>query len=224
MSLLLLIIISVFVSYLIGSFSSSVWIGTNFYNIDPREYGSGNAGATNTFRVLGKKAGWFVMLLDIFKGFLASSIPLGFAYINSDLALSGSQLIVFQLITGVSAILGHIFPVYYNFKGGKGVATILGMMFAIHFEAAVVCIIIFMAVLILSKYVSLGSMIASFAFPVLISFDRFHHEEPRANAIMTVFGIAVFCLVVITHQKNIKRLLSGTENKTKISLKKKATI
>ena len=99
---------------------------------------------------------------------------------------------------------------------------ILGMMFAIHFEAAVVCIIIFLTVLILSKYVSLGSMIASFAFPVLISFDRFHHEEPKANAIMTVFGIAVFCLVALTHQKNIKRLLSGTENKTKISLKKKA--
>jgi len=219
--LLLFLIISILASYLIGSFSSSVWVGVKFYKTDPREYGSGNAGATNTFRVLGKKAGWIVMFLDTLKGFIASSIPLWFVYFNPTLTSTGSQLIVYQLLTGVSAIMGHIFPVYYNFKGGKGVATILGMMFAIHFEAALVCIMIFLTVLILSKYVSLGSMIASFAFPVLISFDRFHHEEPRANAIMTVFGIAVFCLVVLTHQKNIKRLLSGTENKTKISLKKK---
>lgn len=216
---LIFIVVASLISYLIGSFSSSVWVGTQFYNTDPREHGSGNAGATNTFRVLGKKAGWVVMLMDTLKGFIAASLPIIYMRIDNSVYFTDGQLVIFQLICGLTAVAGHIFPVYYQFKGGKGVATLLGMIFAIHTEVAFICLFIFLAVLILSKYVSLGSMIASFAFPVLVSVDHLY-VDARANAIMTVFGIAISCIVVWTHQKNIKRLINGTENKTRLIKKK----
>ncbi|MFK7900775.1 MAG: glycerol-3-phosphate 1-O-acyltransferase PlsY [Cyclobacteriaceae bacterium] len=220
MTTLLLLIIGLLISYLLGSFSSAVWFGKLAYKIDIREYGSGNAGATNTFRVLGKKAGSVVMLLDTLKGYLASSLPLlYFFFTKQESFLTESQLVLVQLACGIIAVTGHVFPVFFKFKGGKGVATLLGVIFAIHLEVALVCFGIFIAVLLLSKYVSLGSMIAAFSFPILVSFDRFH-VDTKANIIMSIFGIAIFFIVVLTHQKNIRRLLTGTENKANIRLKK----
>lgn len=210
----LLITISVaLAAYLTGAIPSAVWLGKSFFGVDVREHGSGNAGATNTFRVLGKKAGIIVMAADILKGSLATS----YALILLNLSIIHPDNIVFyKLVLGVIAVLGHIFPVYVNFKGGKGVATLLGMVLAIHLEAALICVLVFLVVFLISKYVSLGSMIAALAFPILLLLPRFSPDEP----ILIFFGFVLFLLVVLTHQKNIKRILNGEESKMQIRLKR----
>ena len=130
---LLLIAVLFITAYLIGSICTAVWIGKAYYGIDIRQHGSGNSGATNTFRVLGKKPGTIVMLIDIFKGWFATSLAGLLVIFN---VVEADNLIVYKLIMGALAVLGHIFPVYERFKGGKGVATLLGMMLAIHLEVA----------------------------------------------------------------------------------------
>jgi acyl phosphate:glycerol-3-phosphate acyltransferase len=202
------------VAYLIGSICSAVWLGKAYYGIDIRKHGSGNSGATNTFRVLGKKPGTIVMLIDIFKGWAATSLA-GLLVIFD--AIPVSNLVVFQLLFGALAVVGHIFPVYERFKGGKGVATLLGMMLAIQPEVALVCMVIFILVLFTSRYVSLGSMIAALAFPVLLLLPRFHPENP----ILIIFGFILFAVVVLTHRKNINRLIAGEESKANIGIGRK---
>ncbi|WP_187264482.1 glycerol-3-phosphate 1-O-acyltransferase PlsY [Pontibacter beigongshangensis] len=213
MSILLFFVLFV-AAYLIGAICTAVWLGKAYYGIDIRQHGSGNSGATNTFRVLGKKPGVIVMLIDIFKGWAAASLANFLILFN---AIEADQLITFKLILGGLAVLGHIFPVYERFKGGKGVATLLGMMLAVQPEVALVCIVIFMVVLFTSKYVSLGSMIAALAFPVLLLLPRFNPENP----VLIVFGFVLFAVVVLTHRKNINRLLQGEESKTTIKLGRK---
>jgi acyl phosphate:glycerol-3-phosphate acyltransferase len=213
MNFLLIAVLAV-VAYLIGSICSAVWLGKAYYGIDIRKHGSGNSGATNTFRVLGKKPGTIVMLIDIFKGWAATSLA-GLLVIFD--AISVSNLVVFQLLFGGLAVVGHIFPVYERFKGGKGVATLLGMMLAIQPEVALVCMVIFIIVLFTSRYVSLGSMIAALAFPVLLFLPRFHPENP----ILIIFGFILFAVVVLTHRKNINRLIAGEESKANIGLGRK---
>ncbi|MEJ8758522.1 glycerol-3-phosphate 1-O-acyltransferase PlsY [Pontibacter sp. H259] len=209
---ILLIAILFIAAYLIGSICTAVWLGKWYYGIDIRQHGSGNSGATNTFRVLGKKPGTIVMLIDIFKGWLATSMASLLVIFE---AIPADNLIIFQLIMGMLAVVGHIFPVYEKFKGGKGVATLLGMMLAIQPEVALVCIVIFVVVLLLSKYVSLGSMIAALAFPMLLLLHpRFHPDNP----ILIIFGFILFAIVVITHRKNINRLIAGEESKANIKL------
>jgi len=208
MSEILYIILGAFVAYLMGSFITAIWYGKQYHHIDIRTCGSGNAGATNTFRVLGKRAGTIVMLIDIFKGWLATSLAV--FLVRFDI-IDPSQLDVFKLIYGLAAVTGHIFPIFERFKGGKGIATLLGMVFSIQFEAALVCLAVFLIVLITSKYVSLGSIISTLSFPLMIIFvPRFHTETP----IVIVFGFAIFVMVVLTHKKNLKRLFHGEENKT----------
>lgn len=210
----LYIIFGILLAYLVGSVPTAVWYGEAFFGIDVREHGSGNSGATNTFRVLGKKAGTIVMLVDVLKGWLAT---FGANFLLHLDAIDQNEIIIFKLIFGISAVLGHIFPLYAGFKGGKGIATLLGMVFAIHIEAALICMAVFFIVFLLSKYVSLGSMIASLAFPiVIILFPRFNDGGP----LVIVFGFAIFSIVILTHQKNIKRLINGEENKIKISVRK----
>lgn len=204
---ILWIVLSIFAAYLIGAFPTAVWYGLRFYSVDVRQHGSGNTGATNTFRVLGKKAGSIVLFLDILKGATATS----FAHLLVDLTvIPSSQLITFQLILGITAILGHIFPVYLNFKGGKGVATMLGMVLAIHPLVALICIGVFLIVLVTTKYVSLSSMLAALSFPFLLLLPPFKTDNP----LLLTFGFTMFALLVITHRKNIKRLLEGNENRT----------
>jgi glycerol-3-phosphate acyltransferase PlsY len=200
-------------AYLTGAIPSAVWLGKSFFGIDVREHGSGNAGATNTFRVLGKKAGIIVMAADILKGAVATSyanLLINWSVVDQD------DIVFYKLMFGVIAVIGHIFPVYVNFKGGKGVATLLGMVLAIHAEAALICIAVFLVVFLISKYVSLGSMIAALAFPILLLLPRFSPDEP----VLTVFGFVIFVLVVLTHQKNIKRLINGEESKMVIRLRR----
>lgn len=204
----LYIILGAFVAYLMGSFITAIWYGKQYHNIDIRTCGSGNAGATNTFRVLGKRAGTIVMLIDILKGWLATSLAI--LLVRFDI-IDPVQLDVYKLIYGLAAVTGHIFPIFERFKGGKGIATLLGMVFSIQFEAALVCLAVFLIVLITSKYVSLGSIISTLSFPLMIIFvPRFHTETP----IVIVFGFAIFLMVVLTHKKNLKRLFHGEENKT----------
>jgi acyl phosphate:glycerol-3-phosphate acyltransferase len=208
-----LITIGAILAYLIGSLPTAVWLGQGYFGIDVRQHGSGNAGATNTFRVLGKRAGIVVMFLDIFKGWTATSVATILWFLEF---VPEQDLILYKLIFGVIAVVGHIFPVYEKFKGGKGVATLLGMVLSIHLPAALVCMLIFFLVLLLSKYVSLGSMIAALSFPLLLLIPRFNPEEPA----LIIFGFAMFAVVVLTHQKNIKRIIAGEESKTRLRLRK----
>ncbi|WP_114777405.1 glycerol-3-phosphate 1-O-acyltransferase PlsY [Botryobacter ruber] len=210
----LLIAVLLVAAYLIGSICTAVWLGKSYYGIDIRQHGSGNSGATNTFRVLGKKPGTIVMLIDIFKGWAATSLANLLVVFS---AIEADNLIFYQLIMGALAVVGHIFPVYEKFKGGKGVATLLGMMLAIQPEVALLCTVIFVIVLFTSKYVSLGSMIAALAFPVLMLLPRFSPDNP----ILIIFGFVLFAVVVLTHRKNINRLLHGEESKANIHLGKR---
>ena len=189
-------------AYLIGALPSSVWIGKKFYNTDVREHGSGNAGATNTFRVLGKKAGTIVLILDILKAWIAVSLLS---------TLAGNTNVEFQLALGLVAVLGHIFPIYIGFRGGKGIASLLGVIIAIHPAAALIAIGFFLITLLITKYVSLSSIIAAFAFPVLI---YYYFEE--SNYSLIIFSIMVAVLVLLTHKKNINRQFKNEESKVTI--------
>ena len=194
-----------------GSIPSAVWIGRQFYNIDVREYGSGNAGATNSFRVLGKKAGTIVALMDIIKGFLAVKL----SYIVGDYDPMGPEFIDFEIAMGVCALLGHIFPVYVGFRGGKGVATMLGILIAIHPQAALACAGVFFFVLFVTGYVSLSSISSGLAFPIVIMVFY------STNSSINIFSLAVAVLVLITHQRNLERLIRKEESKVKWKRKRK---
>ncbi|HEX9957603.1 MAG TPA: glycerol-3-phosphate 1-O-acyltransferase PlsY [Fibrella sp.] len=210
------IALAALLAYLLGSIPTAVWYGRAFFNTDIREHGSGNSGATNTFRVLGKRAGTVVMLVDVLKGYAATSL----VHILSALgSLSVDELLGCQLLFGFLAVLGHLFPVFAQFRGGKGVATLLGMTLAIKPEVAAICIGVWLLVVIASQYVSLGSILAALAFPVLLLLRVSGQPE---NPLLIAFGFLIFLIVVITHKKNIGRLLQGNESRTiLIKLKKK---
>lgn len=192
------------IAYLLGSIPTSVWVGKAKFNVDVREHGSNNAGATNTFRILGKKAGIFVLVVDICKGAFAVLLPfiIGFAEWKSD------ELIHLQLVTGVLAVLGHIFPLFAGFNGGKGVATSLGVIIGIHPPAALICIGVFLLFFILSSFVSLGAILSAISFPLTINL-LFSNE----NFPLMIFSVLLATAVVLAHHKNIKRIIDGNENK-----------
>ena len=197
----------VILAYLIGSIPTAVWVSRARFNIDIRDYGSGNAGATNTFRVLGSRWATFVMLVDILKGFLAVKLVFLLPYyVQNDFARTN-----FQIGLGLSAVLGHIFPFFAEFRGGKGVATLFGLVLGISPWSALSCIGVFLLVLYLTRFVSLSSILASLAFPIFILIV-FNVD----NETYRVFAIAVALLVILTHQKNITRLLRGSESKAPI--------
>ncbi len=206
----LLIIATTLLAYLLGSIPTAVWYGDGFFGLDIRKYGSGNAGATNTFRVLGKRAGTVVMLIDVLKGYTATILSSLLWYFD---VIGTHEILTFKLVFGLVAVIGHVFPIWADFKGGKGVASLLGMVLAIHPEVAAVCIGIFLVVVIASQYVSLGSMMAALAFPVLLLLRAFGQKE---HPLLIVFGVVVFLFVVLTHQKNITRLLNGEESRTRL--------
>lgn len=206
-------VIITIVAYLLGSIPTSVWISRAFFNIDIREYGSGNAGATNTFRVLGVKAGIIVFIVDILKGFLAVNL---IHFTKYYIPHSGDYINI-QLLLGIAAMLGHIFPIYVGFKGGKGVATLFGVICAISLYPTLIMAGIFFLTLILTRYVSLSSMISGFSFPVLI-IVIFKETTPT----LVIFSLIMAVLMLFTHQKNIERLLRKEEKKANLpKLKKK---
>ena len=200
-------IILIILAYIIGSIPTAVWVSKSVFGIDIRDYGSGNAGATNSFRVLGTKWGSFVMLVDVTKGVIATSLYILIPfYLTNELARTN-----FMIALGMAAVLGHILPIFANFRGGKGVATLLGMALAIQPMVALLCLVVFLITLLSTRFVSLSSMFAGVAFMVLILFI-FNEKE----TIYRLFAIIVAMIVVVTHQKNITRLIKGTENKVPI--------
>ena len=204
------IIISLILAYLIGSIPTAVWIGKIFYDTDVREYGSGNAGATNTFRVLGKVAGIPVLLIDCLKGFSAVKLVLVFA----EEPISTAAFVNYELALGITAVIGHIFPIFAGFRGGKGIATLLGVMLAIHYQGALGSLIVFVVVFAVTRFVSLGSMSAALAFPFIIVLI-YRSTVPS----LIVFSMFIAILVLITHQKNIERLFRREESKANISIR-----
>ncbi|MFB9845220.1 glycerol-3-phosphate 1-O-acyltransferase PlsY [Mucilaginibacter ginsenosidivorans] len=203
-------------AYLLGSIPTAVWIGKAFYGIDVREYGSGNAGATNTFRVLGKRAGIPVMLIDILKGFTATKLA-----VFVGVSVTGgphSNLINYQLAMGMAAVMGHLFPVFAGFRGGKGIATLFGMVLAVNLNAALLCVIMFIAVLLITRYVSLSSITGGFTYLVGVSLIY----NKNTNNMVVIFGMCICLLILVTHQKNIERLLKGTESKVNLFKRKDA--
>lgn len=209
-----LIILGGVLAYFIGSIPTAVWFGKIVHGMDVRDHGSGNPGATNTFRVLGKRAGTIVMLVDIAKGLLATflaTLLLRMGVIPED------KLIITKLVYGMIAVMGHIFPVFLRFRGGKGVATLLGMMIGIQPVVALFSALIFLVVLLTTKYVSLSSMLGALSFPLMLVFiKKFQSGEP----ILVAFGFFLALVVIWSHHKNIKRLLQGDENKTHLIKKK----
>jgi len=202
-----IILIGVILSYLIGSMPTALWVGKAFYGVDIRAHGSGNSGATNTFRVLGKKAGSMVLFIDVLKGLTAASLVRYCYFLDP----GSVRYVNIQLLFGLVSVLGHIFPIYCQFKGGKGIATLLGMIIGIHYLSALACVLLFIVVLFSTRYVSLSSMLAAIAFP-LFAIVIYKNEEP----LFVAFGIAAAIMVILTHQKNIARLVEGTENKAKL--------
>jgi len=195
------------IAYFLGSIPTALWVSKTFFNIDIRDYGSGNSGATNTYRVLGAKWGTFVMIVDMIKAIVAVKLVffLPFALEND------VYLVNMQLGLGLSAVMGHIFPIWANFRGGKGVASLFGMVLGIQPNVALCCVAIFILVLYITRWVSLSSVLASVAFPVfiLVIFNEPEH-------LYRVFAITVAMLVLLTHQKNITRIFRGSESKASI--------
>ena len=203
------IAILIVLAYLLGSVPTAVWISKKYFGIDIREHGSGNAGATNTFRILGAKAGSVVMLIDMLKGFFAVKLALLSPY-----GWDTEAIINLQIFLGLAAVIGHIFPVWADFRGGKGIATLFGMILAIQPVVALSLVAVFLCMLFMTRYVSLSSIVASIAFPVLIFFI---FREPEIT--YRLFALATALMVILTHHKNINRLLNG--NESKVSLRKK---
>lgn len=196
-------LLGLLLAYLLGAIPTSVWIGKIFYKTDIRKHGSGNAGGTNTVRILGWKAGIPVIIFDIFKGwFVVFFLPNKFAETT---LLSGDYLL---LAYGLLAVIGHVFPVYVGFKGGKGVGTLAGVGLALFPWALLAALGIFLLVAIPTRYVSLGSIVAAFSFPLFLIF-AFHETSPPVLAL----GFFASIFIVFTHRQNIKRLLNGEENK-----------
>ncbi len=200
----LMVILAVILAYLLGSIPTAVWVGKIFHGIDVREHGSGNAGATNVIRVLGWKSGIPVMIIDIAKGWFAACLPVVFK-----LAEPGSaQLVNLQIITGAASIIGHVYPVLGGFRGGKGVGCTIGTLLAIHPLLTLSCLGVFLAVLLITGYVSVASMSMGISFPVLL-FTLF--SSP--SFYFKIFSVIIAFAIILTHRKNIKRLLNREESK-----------
>lgn len=206
------IIIYSILAYILGSIPNAVWYGKLFHKIDVREHGSGNAGATNTLRVLGNKAGFIVLFLDFLKGFAATRL----AYITCAHESYSPTLFYTEMLFGIMAVVGHVWPVFAGFRGGKGIATILGIVVAMDPLVALICVIIFVSVVWISRYISMGSMIAASASPLVAGFLH-HWSHPE----FTLFCVCIAALVIYTHRSNIKRLQAGNENRFSFQKKQK---
>lgn len=208
---------------MIGSIPTSLIISKAAKGIDIREHGSGNAGGTNVMRVLGWKHGVLVILLDALKGVLAVVVVarLHYGSIPFENATPFDDFTLVQIIAGVAAVIGHIWTVFAGFKGGKGIATALGMLLMIVTVDMLVAIGVFILVVSFSRYVSLGSLAAAVAVPLtlIVRENIFHVDIPSYNTLLP-FLILLSLLVIFTHRKNLVRLLNGNESKISFSKKK----
>ncbi len=211
--MLSLVVITI-LSYLVGSIPGSLWISKHFFKIDIREYGSGNVGATNAFRILGWKAGLLTTLVDAGKGIFAAGIvasirlddlPAGFAAWEVEM--------IVRLLAGVAAVAGHMFPLYAGFRGGKGVNTAAGALAAITPLTIVIVTVVFIVVLLQSRYVSLASILAALSFPSVVAVRKFVFHVDTMDMSLLIFGGFLALVIVYAHRNNIKRLLDGTEKR-----------
>jgi len=199
------------IAYLLGSLPFSIWIGKWFHQIDVREHGSGNAGTTNVLRVLGFKAALPVLILDIAKGFMAVRL---INFLESSPDYESSTFIGMKIALGLMAVLGHIYPIFAGFRGGKGVATIFGVVLAMHWGGGIAGLLVFVALVWWKKYVSLGSIMGAIAFSIFaIGGELLKYGSDEGRIALFIFATIVPLLLIITHRKNILRLLNGTENK-----------
>ena len=203
-------IVIAIIAYLIGSISFSVIISKKMAGFDVREKGSGNAGSTNVLRTVGKKAAAITLLCDVLKGVVAILI----AYVVGLIVPDINKSLLIQL-AGIAVILGHTFPIFFNFKGGKGVATSLGVLLITNWNIGLICLVFALVLMILTRMVSLGSIAAAILFPVLVIFmpavEGSAYLVPEGSYI--IYAIILAILVVYNHRANVKRLLTGTENR-----------
>ena len=200
-------------AYLLGSIPSAVWIGKKYYGIDIREHGSKNAGTTNMLRVLGKRAALPVFIIDYFKGFCAVILT---SLMRYDEAITESWIINLRIIATVFVVLGHIFPIFAGFKGGKGVATLLGAGTGIYAPILLLSFGVWCIIFAIWHYVSLASMIAGCSYPlfvIIFSTMTYDDKAPFGSIPFIVFSWVVAVLLIWTHRKNITRLKEGTESK-----------
>ncbi|MBQ6571065.1 MAG: glycerol-3-phosphate 1-O-acyltransferase PlsY [Alistipes sp.] len=200
------------IAYLLGSIPSAVWSGKKYYGVDIREHGSKNAGTTNMLRVLGRRAAIPVFVLDFFKGFAAVSL---LSIMRYDPEISSAWLINLKILAVFAAVLGHIFPIFADFKGGKGVATLVGAVTGIYPQIILLCFGVWALVFMISNYVSLASMSAGCCFPLFVIIYS-STEWSRNNDVsftFILFAFAVAGLLIWSHRKNIERLKAGTESK-----------
>jgi glycerol-3-phosphate acyltransferase PlsY len=200
--------VAVALAYLVGSIPTAVWWGRLFHGVDVRDHGSRNAGATNTFRVLGPRAGVPVLLLDVAKGFL----PVRVLPIWSGTEPGTDAWVLLRVLLVLATVLGHLYPLFAGFRGGKGIATSLGGILAMHPGAALICLGAFMAVFLFTRYVSLGSLVAAVSFPLALALVFGEHSE-----LLLGFGVLLCLVVFYTHRQNIGRLLRGEENRMKLA-------
>lgn len=201
---MLILVITGLFAYLLGAFNAAYWFGKWFHQIDIRLHGSKNAGATNLLRVVGWKTALPAFLIDAAKSFAAVKL----AYIQNVFELQSETFMIWQIALGILAVIGHIFPVYSRFKGGKGVASLLGVVIALHPLAALSAFAVFILSLLLTKIVSISSMLAGITFPILLVL--IFHENRNS---LILFSIFAAILLLISHKKNIKRLLNGEEKR-----------
>lgn len=201
------------VAYLLGSISFSVIISKKMAGFDVREKGSGNAGATNMLRSVGKKAAVLTLLGDALKG----AVAILFAIIVGKIAKNADKALLVQ-IAGILVVIGHTFPIFFGFKGGKGVATSLGVLLMTNWKIGLICLVFALILMALTKMVSMGSVGAAILFPVLVLFIHTNFTVSEGSGYL-VYSIILALLVAFNHRSNIKRILNGTENK--LSFKKK---
>ena len=219
---MLLLAIIIILSYLVGSIPTSILVSKMAKGIDIRQHGSGTAGGTNVMRVLGWKHGVFVILLDVLKGVIAVVLIARLFYgpLPFENASPFDDFTLVQIIAGIAAVVGHIWTIFADFKGGKGIATALGMLLMIITIDMLIAIGVFLLVVTISKYVSLGSLLAAISIPISLFLREniFHTDISGYNTVLP-FVILLTLLVIYTHRKNVVRIFNGTENK--VSFKKK---
>ncbi|OKZ76879.1 MAG: acyl-phosphate glycerol 3-phosphate acyltransferase [Clostridium sp. 27_14] len=205
-------VVMAIIAYLIGSINFSVIISKKVAGFDVREKGSGNAGSTNMLRSVGKGAAVLTLLCDILKGVVAILIAIGIGNLVKD---ADKGLLV--QIAGVAVVLGHTFPIFFGFKGGKGVATSLGILLMTNWQIGLICLVFALVLMVLTQMVSLGSCAAAVLFPVLTLFIKEHYIVAEGGNYF-IYSVILAVIVLYNHRSNIKRMLNGTENK--LSLKK----
>lgn len=208
------IIIAV-IAYLIGSINFSIILSKRMAGFDIREKGSGNAGTTNMLRSVGKKAAVITLICDILKGVVSILI----AVLAGKIVKNLDNALLVQL-AGIFVIIGHTFPVFFKFKGGKGIATALGVLLMINWQIGLICLIFALVLMALTKMVSVGSIAAAILFPILVAFidQNYIVQTSNSNWSYLVFSIIVSLLVIFNHRANVQRILNGTENR--LSFKK----